>query len=138
MTTSGFNPKSKRSLITLLSELPGQISDLVHAELEAFKAEFASKAKNFGVGAALFIVAAAIGFFALGVLVALLIIVFALFLPLWLATLIVLVLLLAMAAILVLIGVNRVKAATAPDPEGVHASLRNDVDAFKGVGRYEN
>ncbi|MDH6235528.1 phage holin family protein [Cryobacterium sp. CG_9.6] len=138
MTTSGFNPKSKRSLITLLAELPGQISDLVKAELDAFKAEFASKAKNFGVGAVLFIVAAAIGFFALGVLIALLIIVFDLFLPLWLATLIVFALLLAMAAVLVLVGINRVKAATAPDPAGVHASLRNDVDALKGVGRYEN
>jgi len=137
VSTSGFNPKSKRSLITLLSDLPGQISDLVRAELEAFKAEFASKAKNIGVGAALFIVAAAIGVFALGVFVALLIIVFDLFLPLWLATLIVLALLLAMAAVLVLIGVNRVKAATAPDPDGVQASLRNDVDAFKGVGQFE-
>jgi len=138
VTSSGFNPKSKRPLLALIGELPGQISALVKAELDAFKAEFAAKAKNFGVGAALFIVAAAILFFALGVFVALAVIALALVLPLWLATLIVAVTLVLIAVILLLIGVNRVKAATKPDPEGVHASIRHDVDAFKGVGEYDH
>ncbi|GEP27413.1 MULTISPECIES: phage holin family protein [Cryobacterium] len=138
MTSSGFNPKSKRPLLALIGELPGQISALVKAELDAFKAEFTAKAKNFGIGAGLFIVAGAFLFFALGVLVALFVILLALVLPLWLATLIVLVVLLLIAALLVLIGVNRVKAATKPDPEGVHASIRHDVDAFKGVGEYDH
>lgn len=134
---TGFNPKSRQSLFTLIGELPGQISDLVKAELDAFKAEFASKAKNIGLGAGLFIVAGVFAFFATGVLVALAVILLDLVLPLWLATLIVAVVFLLLAAVLVLIGVNRVKAATAPDPGGVHASIRHDVDAFKGVGQYE-
>lgn len=134
---TGFNPKSRQSLFALIGELPGQISDLVKAELDAFKAEFASKAKNIGLGAGLFIVAGVFVFFATGVLVALFVILLDLVLPLWLATLIVAVVFLLLAAVLVLIGVNRVKAATAPDPGGVHASLRHDVDAFKGVGQYE-
>ena len=134
---TGFNPKSRQSLFSLIGELPGQISDLVKAELDAFKAEFADKAKNIGLGAGLFIVAGVFAFFATGVLVALAVILLALVLPLWLATRIVAVILLLLAAVLVLIGVNRVKAATAPDPEGVHASIRHDVDAFKGVGEYE-
>ena len=134
---TGFNPKSRQSLFTLIGELPGQISDLVKAELDAFKAEFASKAKNVGIGAGMFIVAGVFAFFATGVFVALAVIALALVLPLWLATLTVAVVLLLLAAVLVLIGVNRVKAATAPDPGGVHASIRHDVDAFKGVGHYE-
>jgi uncharacterized membrane protein len=138
VTSSGFNPKSKRPLLALLGELPGQISALVKSELDAFKAEFAAKAKNFGVGAALFVVAGVIAFFATGVLVALAVIALALVLPLWLATLLVAVALLLIAVILVLIGINRVKAATKPDPEGIHASIRHDVDAFKGVGEYDH
>ena len=138
MTSSGFNPKSKRPLLALIGELPGQISALVKAELDAFKAEFATKAKNVGVGAALLVLAGVFLFFALGVFVALAVIALALVLPLWLATLIVAVVLLLIAVILVLIGVNRVKAATKPDPEGVHASIRHDVDAFKGVGEYDH
>ena len=138
MTSSGFNPKSKRPLLTLIGELPGQIIALVKAELDAFKAEFAAKAKNFGIGAGLFVVAGVFAFFATGVLVALAVIALALVLPLWLAALIVAVALLLIAALLALIGLNRVKAATKPDPEGVHASLRHDVDAFKGVGEYDH
>ena len=138
MTSSGFNPKSRRPLLTLIGELPGQVSALVKAELEAFKSELAAKAKNFGIGAGLFVVAAVFAFFAAGVLVALAVIALDLVLPLWLAALIVAVVLLLIATILALVGVNRVKAATKPDPEGVHASLRRDVDAFKGVGEYDH
>ncbi|MFO7689697.1 MAG: phage holin family protein [Cryobacterium sp.] len=134
---TGFNPKSRQPLFALIGELPGQISTLVRAELDAFKAEFASKAKNIGLGAALFIVAGVFAFFAVGVFIALFVIALALVLPPWLATLIVAVSLLIVAVVLVLVGLNRVKAATEPDPEGVHASIRKDVDAFKGVGEYE-
>lgn len=138
MTYSGYNPKSKRSLIELIGELPALVKDLVQAELGAFKAELADKAKNFGIGAGMFAAAAFFGFFAFAVLVALAIIVLDLFLPLWLAALIVAVLLILVAVILALVGVNRVKKATASDPEGVRASIRQDVDAFKGVGEYEH
>jgi uncharacterized membrane protein len=138
VTTSGYNPKSKRSLFALIGELPAQVSDLVRAELDAIKAELSEKAKNFGVGAGLFAGAAFFGFFAFAVLIALAIIALALVLPLWLSALIVAVVLLAIAAVLALIGVQRVKKATAPDPEGVRASIRQDVDAIKGVGEYDH
>ncbi|MEO6200114.1 MAG: phage holin family protein [Cryobacterium sp.] len=138
MSTSGFNPKTKRSLFVLIGELPGQISDLVKAELEAFKADISFKAKNVGIGVALFAGAAVFAFFATCVLIALAVIALALVLPLWLATLIVGVVLLLIAVVLVLIGMNRVKKGTAHDPQGVTASIRHDVDAFKGVGEYEH
>lgn len=137
MSTSGFNPKRKRSVFALIGELPGEISELVRAELEAFKADLSLKAKNVGTGVGLFAVAAVFGFFATGVLVALAVIALALVLPLWLATLIVAVALLLIAAILVLIGVNLVKKGSSHDPEGVTVNIRRDVDALKGVGDYE-
>lgn len=138
MGNSGYNPKSKQSLFTLLSELPGQITDLIKAELDAFKADISGKAKNVGIGLGLFIGAAVFAFFAVAVFIALAVIALALVLPLWLATLIVAVALLLIAVILVLIGVNRVKKGTSHDPEGVTASIQKDVDAIKGVGEYEH
>lgn len=137
MSNSGFNPKRKRSVFALIGELPGEISELVRAELEAFKADLSVKAKNVGIGVGLFAVAAVFAFFATGVLIALAVIALALVLPLWLATLIVFLALLLIAGILVLIGVNRVKKGASHDPEGVTVNIRRDVDALKGVGDYE-
>ena len=138
MTNTGFNPKTRQSLGTLIGDLPSQVGDLVRAEVDAAKAEFAEKAKNFGIGAGMFAAAAFFGFFAFAVLVALAVIALALVLPLWLATLIVAAVLIAIAAILALVGLNLVKKATAEDPDGVRASLRQDVDALRGVGQYEH
>lgn len=138
MSNSEFNPKRKRSIFALLGELPGEISELVRAELEAFKADLSAKAKNVGIGVGLFAAAAVFAFFATGVLVALAVIVLALVLPLWLATLIVMVALLLIAGILVLVGVNRVKKGATHDPDGVTANIRRDVDALKGIGDYEH
>lgn len=137
MTTTGFNPKTRRSLAELLGELPAQVGALVSAELAAFKAEMAGKAKNAGIGAGLFVGAALFLFFALGVFIATAVIALALVLPLWLSALIVGVVLLLIAGILALIGMNRVKAATKTDPDGLRGSIRHDVDALKGVGEYE-
>ncbi len=132
----GFNPKRKRGLMGLISDVPGQITTLVKAEIAAFTAEIKVKAKNLGLGIGLFVVAAVVAFFALGVLVALAVIGLALVLPLWLSALIVAIALLLIAALLVLIGIGRVKAATKHDPEGITASIHHDVDALKGVGDY--
>lgn len=138
MTDTATNPKTRRSLGSLLGELPAQISDLVRAELAAFKAELTEKLKGLGIGAALFAGAALFLFFAGCVFIATAIIALALLLPLWLSALIVAVLLLIIAVVLALIGLRKVKKATATDPEGVRASIREDIDAVKGVGDYEH
>ena len=138
MSTSGYNPKSKQSLLTLISELPGQITALIKAEIDAFKADISGKAKNVGLGIGLFVGAAVFAFFAVIVFIALAVIALDLVLPLWLAALIVAVALLLVAVILALIGLNRVKKGTKHDPDGVTASIQRDVDAFKGVGQYEH
>lgn len=138
MRNSEYNPKSRKSTFELLGELPGQIIALIKAEVDAAKAEFAGKAKNIGLGIGLFVAAAMFAFFAAMVLVALAVIALALVLPLWLATLIVAGALLLLTLLLVLIGMNRVKAGTSSDPDGVTESIRRDVDALKGVGKYEH
>jgi uncharacterized membrane protein YqjE len=138
VSTSGYNPKSKQSLLTLISELPGQITALIKAEIDAFKADISGKAKNVGVGLGLFVGAAVFAFFAIIVFIALAVIALDLVLPLWLAALIVAVVLLLIAVILALIGLNRVKKGTKHDPDGVTASIQKDLDAVKGVGQYEH
>ena len=138
MSTSGYNPKSKQSLLTLISELPGQITALIKAEIDAFKADISGKAKNVGIGLGLFIGAAVFAYFAVLVFIAVAVIAIDLALPLWLSALIVAVGLLLVAVILALIGLNRVKKGTRHDPDGVTANLQKDVDAFKGVGDYDH
>ncbi|MET0955442.1 phage holin family protein [Cryobacterium arcticum] len=138
MSNSGYNPKSKQSLFTLLSELPGQITALIKAEIDAFKADISGKAKNVGIGLGLFIGAAVFAYFAVLVFIAVAVIAIDLALPLWLSALIVAVGLLLVAVILALIGLNRVKKGTRHDPDGVTANLQKDVDAFKGVGDYDH
>ena len=138
VSTSGYNPKSKQSLLTLISELPGQITALIKAEIDAFKADISGKAKNVGIGLGLFIGAAVFAYFAVLVFIAVAVIAIDLALPLWLSALIVAVGLLLVAVILALIGLNRVKKGTRHDPDGVTANLQKDVDAFKGVGDYDH
>jgi hypothetical protein len=137
VTNSEFTPKGKRSVFALLAELPGQIRALIQAEIYALKAELAQKAKNVGIGIGLIAAAVSLIFFATLVLVALAVIALALVVPLWLAALIVALALLLIAGILIAIGVNRIKAGTASKSSGVTESIREDVDALKGVGRYE-
>jgi len=56
-------------------------------------------------------------------------------LPAWLAALIVAGALLLITAILVLIGVNQLKRGVPPVPEETIASVKEDVNAIKGIGK---
>ncbi|GAA1448249.1 phage holin family protein [Leifsonia poae] len=127
-----------RSLFTLVSELPQQLIALLKAEIAHLKAEFAEKAKHAGVGIGLFVVAAVLGFFALGSLVAAAILGIAVALPGWLAALIVVVALLLIAAILALIGISSFKKMNGVAPEKTINSIKEDSEALKGLGRYDN
>ena len=122
-----MTPTTKRSLLSLVSEVPALVGDLVRAELDTFKAELAAKGKNVGLGAGLLAAAGAFALFALGALV----------LPAWLAALIVAIVLLVLAGILALVGINRVKAGTQLDIDGAKASIGADIQAIKGVGNYD-
>jgi uncharacterized membrane protein len=127
-----------RSLFALISDLPRLIITLLKAELAHLKAEFAEKAKYAGVGIGLMVFAAALAFFALGTLVAAAVLGLAVVFPGWLSALIVAVALLLVAGLLVLLGVSSLKRMNGVAPQRTIASVKEDTEAFKGLGRYDN
>lgn len=133
--TNPPNPARKKSLGELLGELPGLLVNLVKDEIEGLKREITSRLSKLGVGAALFVVAALLGFFALAVLIAAAVLGLATVFAPWAAALIVAGVLLIIVAILVLVGVRSIKKGIPPVPENSVDSLKKDVNAIKGLGR---
>ncbi|MBO1737634.1 phage holin family protein [Leifsonia sp. TF02-11] len=127
-----------QSLGELITALPRLLIELLKAELAHLRAEFAEKAKYAGIGIGLFVGAAAFLFFALGVLVAAAILGLAVVLPGWAAALIVFGALLIIAAVLVLIGISSLKRMNGVAPTETIASVKSDIDAVKGLGRYDD
>jgi hypothetical protein len=127
-----------RSLGELITALPRLLIELVKAELAHLRAEFAEKAKYAGIGIGLFAVAAAFLFFALGVLVAAAILGLALVLPGWASALIVFGALVVVAAALALFGVASLKRMNGVAPTETIASVKTDIDALKGLGKYDD
>ncbi|MWV51122.1 phage holin family protein [Rathayibacter sp. VKM Ac-2803] len=132
------NPKNARSLGELVGDLPGLVIELVKAEVASLKNELTGKAKSAGVAVALFAVAAFFLITAWATLVAFAIIGIASWLPAWLSALIVTVFFLLVAVVLLLIGVKSIKKAVPPVPQESIESIKKDVQAFKGVGNYDN
>ncbi|PPG10890.1 phage holin family protein [Rathayibacter sp. AY1F4] len=132
------NPKNARSLGELVSDLPGLVIELVKAEVASLKNELAGKAKSAGLAVGLFAVAAFLLLTAWATLVAFAIIGIASWLPAWLSALIVTVFFLLVAVILALVGVRTIKKAVPPVPQDSIDSIKKDVQAFKGVGSYDN
>ena len=124
----------ERSLFTLVGELPDQVSALVRAEIEQVKAELSYKAKHFGIGAGLVVVAGFVGFFLLGTLIATGILALSLVMPGWAAALIVSGVLLLIIAILV--GIALVNFRRGSEPLESIESVRQDIDAITGRGAY--
>jgi uncharacterized membrane protein YqjE len=130
-------PAEKKSVFKLVGELPGLISTLIRDEIESLKQELTIKAKAAGIGIGLFAGAAAFGYFGALALLATVILVLALFLPPWVAALIVTVLLFIVAGILALLGVRRMQRGVPPVSQSSIDSVKSDVQAFKGVGQYD-
>jgi hypothetical protein len=127
-----------KSLGQLVSDLPQLIVRLLKAELDHLKAEFAEKAKYAGVGMGLIAVAALLLFYALGTLIAAAILGIAVALPAWAAALIFFGGLVVIAVILALIGVRSFKKMDGVAPSQTIESIKEDADALKGLGKYDN
>jgi hypothetical protein len=125
----------KRSLFKLLGDLPGQLVDLLRAEIDQLKAEIAEKLKHAGIGIGLLVGAAAFAFFALGVLTATAILALALVLPAWAAALIVGVVLLVITGILAALGVGNLRKGVPPAPTETIESIKTDVRIIRGMGK---
>jgi MFS family permease len=119
------------SVAELVKQLSEQTSRLARQEVELAKAELAVKGKRAGIGAGMFGTAGALGFYALGALIATAILALATAVAAWLAALIVTVVLGAIAGVLALQGKNKVQAATPPVPEQATESVKEDVQWAK-------
>jgi len=124
-------PEDPRSTFAILASLPQQVIALVKAELQNIKLELIAKGKHIGIGVGLFVVAAAILFFMLGVLVAAAVLGIAVALPAWLSALIVAAGLLVLAGLCGLIGIMQIKKATPPLDESIE-SINDDIQAVRG------
>ena len=128
---SPARPGTDQSTSELVQKASEQISRLVKDEIALAKAELAEKGKHAGIGVGLFGGGGVLALYGVGALFATLIIVLDLFMPLWLAALIVAVVLFAAAGILALLGKKQVSKAVPPEPLDAIASAKADVDEVK-------
>jgi uncharacterized membrane protein YqjE len=124
-------PVAEQSTAELVQRASEQISRLVRDELALAKAELAEKGKHAGIGIGLFGGSGVLATYGVGALIATLIIVFDLFLPLWLAALIITAALFLIAGVLALIGKSQVTKAVPPEPKAALASVKADVAEVK-------
>jgi hypothetical protein len=125
-------PRSKRSLFHLLTELPHLFGELIRAEIEQLRMELVQKLKGTGIGLGLFVLA--LNFLSLFVMLLILAGVFALSLvmPLWAAALIVAGGSLVLAVLLVVIGAIAIKTGGKPVPSRTLQSVRDDIATIRG------
>jgi uncharacterized membrane protein YqjE len=131
MSTNGVHALRERGIGDLVRQLSGQVSTLVHQEVELAKAEAAEKGKQAGVGAGMLGGAGVAGLLALGALTAFLILVLAIVLPAWAAALIVTALWGAVAAVLGLQGREKLREMGKPVPEKTVETVKEDVQWLK-------
>ena len=124
----GADAASTSELVRRAAE---QISTLVRDELALAKVELVEKGKRAGLGGGLFGTAAVLAWFAVGLLLTLLVVVLDLAWPLWLAVLVVLVVVLAAAGVAALLGRQQLQRAVPPVPQQAVDGVRADVDAVK-------
>jgi len=120
------------SLGSLVKELPDRVTRLVKSEVQLAKLELTTKLKAAGIGAGML---AAAAFFALvffAVLVSAAVMGLAEVLPGWAAALIVAGVFLILAAVLALLGINKLKKGVPPVPEESIESVKADVSVVTG------
>ena len=125
-----------RPIAELMKELANETTTLVRQEIELAKAEAAQKGRQAGLGAGLLTGAAVVGLLALGALTAFLILALDGVTPSWLAALIVALVWAAVAAVLALLGRQRLKEAGPPKPEQTVESVKEDIAEAKTRGKF--
>ena len=133
--TTNSKPAPKRSLLSLVTDIPALIQELFHREVELLKAELIGKLKALGIGAGLLAGAAVVLLFMIGTLLTAAILALGQVMPGWLAALLVAVFLLIVAGILALIGYRILKRGIPPVPTESIDSLQKDYRAIRGIGK---
>lgn len=124
-------PLKDRSTAELLRRLSEQIRSLIQQEIRLAKAELTEKGKRAGKGAGMLAAAAVVGLYAIGVLLATIILALDTVMPTWLAALIVTVVLLVIAGILAMMGRSQARKATPAAPARTMESVKKDVQVMR-------
>jgi uncharacterized membrane protein YqjE len=119
----------------LLRRLSEQTATLVRQEIRLAQVELQEKGKRAGLGVGLFGASGLVALYAVGALVATLILLLATAVEPWLAALIVTGGLALLAGALALTGRKEVQEATPPAPEHAIESVKEDVDEVKARAR---
>ena len=128
---------ARKSLFSLIADLPRLVIGQVKNEVEQFKRELIGKLKHAGIGVGLFAGAGFVAFFLFAVLISAAILAFATIMPGWLAALIVAGILLLIVVILVLVGLRQVKQGVPPAPTETIKSVKKDVSVIRGLRKRE-
>jgi len=124
-------PPTDASVGELVKQLSEQTSRLAHQEVELAKAELVVQGKRVETGLGMFGGAGAIGFYALGALVAAAVLGLATAVSAWLSALIIALVLGAIAGLLALQGKSKMREAAPPVTEQVVESVKEDVQWAK-------
>ena len=124
-------PPTRPTIGELVARVSDQFARILRGEIELIQVKATEKAKQVGVGAAMFAVAGLLGLYALAVLIAAAVLGLAVALPAWLSALIIGVALLLIAGIIALIGKKKLTSGEAPSAEETKANLKADIDAVK-------
>jgi uncharacterized membrane protein YqjE len=119
------------SVKELVQQLSDQTSTLIRQELRLAQLELQEKGKRAGIGAGLFGGAGLVALYAVGALIATLILLLGTALEPWIAALIVAAVLGGAAGALALSGKKQVEQATPPVPEQAQEEVQEDVETVK-------
>jgi len=124
------NPKESRPrLFGLIKAVPDLVTRLIRDEVASAKAEIGAKIKAAGLGAGLAVAGAVFALFALGWMLAAAVSGLEFVVARWLAELIVAGAVLIVAAILISVGVGKLKAGVPPEPTETIDSAKRDIRA---------
>ncbi|MGH2840953.1 MAG: phage holin family protein [Solirubrobacteraceae bacterium] len=127
----GHEDLNEQSVSDLLHRLSQQTQTLVRDEIRLALLELQDKGKRAGIGAGLFGAGGLIALFAIGTLIAAIVLLLATAVEAWLAALIVAAVLLAGAGLLALGGKKEIEQAIPPAPTEAIESTKHDVEAVK-------
>jgi hypothetical protein len=128
-------PNGAASTAELVSQAASQISILVRDELALGKAELAEKGKRAGLGGGLLGTAGILAIYGVGLVLALLVALLELVWPLWLAILVITLVVFACAGIAALVGKKKIVSAGSAVPLQTASSVQADVKAVKDAFR---
>ncbi|ARJ04021.1 phage holin family protein [Humibacter sp. BT305] len=127
--------RARRSLGSLIADVPTLIVKLLKDELENIKRELTKRLASLGIGIGLLVFAGLLAFFLLAVLIAAAVLGLSTVFAPWLAALLTAAGLLIIIIVLALVGLASVKKGMPPVPKEAVDSLKKDVNVVKGLGQ---